>query len=260
MTIGLAPTHGWQRFAHSESAWGTAITWEFRAEVIDAEKAQAAISDCMVFVAEVDRLFSTYRPDSVITALRNGLIEEEVVPPLVRAVLHNCRIARDLSRGAFDPWALPEGVDPSGYVKGWAADLMAQLCVDRGFSNVTVNAGGDISCRGYQSPEKPWVIGIQHPLEKSAIIETVEVLNAGIATSAEYERGEHIFNPRTGDRSTALSSATVIGPDAGLADALATACVIQGKAAVEWFTQLPGWSVLMTEGETMFTYGPAFSE
>ena len=31
-------------------------------------------------------------------------------------------VSRELTGGAFDPWALPGGVDPAGLVKGWAAD------------------------------------------------------------------------------------------------------------------------------------------
>jgi thiamine biosynthesis lipoprotein len=154
---------------------------------------------------------------------------------------------------------VPGGVDPSGYVKGWAADVVADRLVKQGFENVSINAAGDLSCRGLQEPDQPWVVGIRSPFDDQAIIGSSEVFNTSMATSGEYERGKHIFNPFTNDRKLNLVSASVIGPDGGLADALATALLIVGLDGVQWFKEFPGWSGFLIDPDTVHTFGPAFA-
>lgn len=256
-TVALADTGGWQRITHAEEVWGTVVTFEIRDPQLRDDVPQL-FADGAAFLHEVDRWFSTYRTDSHITALRNGLLTREHMPAIVQAVLTNCEIVRDLTGGVFDPWSLADGVDPSGYVKGWAADVVADLFVSRGYPNVNINAAGDITCRGFQAPGEAWVIGIRHPDHAFEIIQTVSVLNQACATSGEYERGPHILDPRTGERHVALRSATVVGPDGGMADALATALLIRGRDGVEWFKSMPEWSGLLVEGERALTFGPAF--
>ncbi len=257
LEVTIADTGGWQRVTHAEEVWGTVVTFEIRHPVI-GEDVQQLFVDGAAFLHEVDRWFSTYRTDSLITALRNGMLEREQMPAIVQAVLTNCEVVRDLTDGVFDPWSLPDGVDPSGYVKGWAADVVADLFVSRGYPNVNVNAAGDVTCRGLQAPNEPWVIGIRHPDHAFEIISTVRLFNQACATSGEYERGPHILDPRSGERKVALRSATVVGPDGGMADALATALLIRGRDGVAWFSDMPEWSGLLIEGERALTFGPAF--
>ena len=69
----------------------------------------------------VDDVFSTWKPESPVSRLRRGEIRLEDAPPEVAEVLELCRRAREASDGWFDPWAMPGGVDPTGLVKGWAA-------------------------------------------------------------------------------------------------------------------------------------------
>ena len=42
-------------------------------------------------------------------------------------------------------------------------------------------------------------------------------------------------------------SATVVGPDAGLADALATALVVAGREGAEWFAGMAGWEAWVVD-------------
>lgn len=257
-TVTEAGLGGWVREVHQEEVWGTVVTFDVRDEELDAG-AREAIDEAVRFLHDVDAWFSTYRVDTPITALRMGLLREDEAPPVVREVLHSCRSVRDLTEGVFDPWRVPGGVDPSGYVKGWAADVAADLIVSRGYLNVAVNAAGDVTCRGLQSPGTPWVIGIRHPDDPLAIVATTSVLDGAIATSGEYERGAHIIDPTGAREGMALRSATVVGPDGGLADALATALLIAGLDGVRWFAALPGWSGYLIEGGTAHSFGPAFA-
>lgn len=250
---------GWQRAVHLEEVWGTVVILEVRGESL-ATEAEKVLADAAKFLHQVDDWFSTYRIDTPISALRMGFADVTQMPQVIQQVLEQCAEIRDLTSGAFDPWVVPGGVDPSGYVKGWAADVVADLLVENGFANVSINAAGDLSCRGFQAPEQPWVVGIRHPFDEQAIIGTAELLNTSMATSGEYERGKHIINPFTKGRDLNLVSATVVGPDGGLADALATALLIVGLDGVQWFEQFPDWSGFLVDAESVHTFGPAFAD
>jgi len=255
--IAPANLQGWTRKVHLEEVWGTVVTFEVRDDEI-ADDVDEAFAEAVEFCHQVDRWFSTYKLESPISALRMGFASLEQMPDVIRTVLAQCELVRDLTDGIFDPWAVKGGVDPSGYVKGWAADIATDMIVARGFTNVSVNAAGDVTCRGYQSPDQPWVVGVRHPIEAHSVVAVTEVLNAAIATSGEYERGHHVINPRTGRNEVTLTSATVVGPDGGLADALATALLIEGVEGVRWFAGMPDWSAYLIDGETAHFFGPAF--
>ena len=58
----------------------------------------------------------------------------------------------------------------------------------------------------------------------------------GVATSGSYERGAHIFDPRTDEPVTELASATVVGPSLAEADAFATTIYVMGLDGLAWLT------------------------
>lgn len=255
--VTLAGPGPWQRRTHVEHVWGTVVTFDLRADELPPD-VDAILDDAAAYLHQVDAWFSTYRVDTPITMYRNGLIPLARTPQVVQDVLAACDRARLLTQGAFDPWAVQGGVDPSGYVKGWAADQVADQLVAAGVPNVSVNAAGDIACRGEQSPGLPWAIGILNPYDTQQVVQVVHVGDGAVATSGLYERGRHIRNPRTGSDAVHYDSATVVGPDAGLADALATAALVEGPGAARWFAGLPEWSVyLIKDGQASF-FGPAF--
>ncbi len=256
-TVTLAGPGPWQRRVHAEHVWGTVVTFDLRAPEFGPE-VDDILTESVGYLHQVDAWFSTYRVDTPITLHRNGLLPLNRLPTAVQEVLGACRFARQLTRGAFDPWVVPGGVDPSGYVKGWAAGKVADAIVRAGVPNVAVNAGGDIACRGLQAPGELWSIGILDPRNPQQVVEVVEIGDGAVATSGLYERGTHIVDPRTGRREVYYESATVVGPDAGLADALATAALITGPGAAAWFATLPEWSVyLIKDGRASF-FGPSF--
>jgi thiamine biosynthesis lipoprotein len=256
--ITLAGPGEWQRRVHAEQVWGTVVTFDLRAPEFGPDYDEI-LADAIGYLHQVDAWFSTYRVDTPITLLRNGLIEESLTPRPVQEVLAACRYARELTHGAFDPWAVPGGVDPSGYVKGWAAGQVADRIVRAGIPNVAVNAAGDVACRGRQAPGELWAIGIINPYDTQQVVEVVHLGDGAIATSGLYERGAHITNPHSGRREVFYDSATIVGPDAGLADALATAALVTGPAAAAWFAGLPEWSVYFIKDGTVSFFGPAFA-
>jgi FAD:protein FMN transferase len=250
----------WQRAFRAIEVWSTTVTIDARG--LSAEVAAAEVFPLVAtFLHDVDAWFSTWRDDTPVHALRTGTVDESGVPPVVAQVLAGCRAARDLTDGAFDPWAVAGGFDPSGYVKGWAAERCVDLLAGAGLVNVSVNAGGDVVCRGEAEPGRPWRVGVRHPREHDLVARVVELRDGAVATSGTYERGFHVVDPRTGQPAHGVISATVVGPEGALADALATGLVVAGPAGLSWLARLPdpdAWSAYVVTGTAATFTGPAF--
>jgi thiamine biosynthesis lipoprotein len=190
-----------------------------------------------------DAVFSTWKDNSPMNRLRRGEITREQAPPEVAEVLEQCAIARELSGGWFDPWAMPGGVDPTGYVKGWAAQRALAALVSIEISGAVINAAGDIASFGGPAVAKPFRFGIVNPSSPSHLAFVVESTEA-IATSGTYERGKHLIDPHSGQSTSRVASASVTGPDLGLADALATAIAVAGEEALAFVETLDGYEAL----------------
>ena len=247
--------------------WGTILYIEVASTTINRAAIDAAIEDVKMFVHRVDELFSTYKADSVVSRLRRGEVSIEDAPAEVQEVWAACLAARELSEGAFDPWAVKGGFDPSGYVKGWAADKCADILVAAGCQHVQVNAAGDLTLRGgllnASGEVEPWRIGVVNPENTQEVLRVFEITNGAIATSGTYERGAHIVDPHSGLIAIGARSATVLGPDGGLTDALATALMVTGDDGAGLFGQpeLSGYSAWCIDrhGGGAWGVGPALA-
>jgi FAD:protein FMN transferase len=249
------------RLVHVEHVWNTAVTITITGIAGMEQEALDQVQGCVDFFAEVDRIFSPFRALSEVTLYRNGLATPGRHSPLFDDVLRSCDLLRSITRGAFDPWAVPGGYDPSGYVKGWAAGRASALLREGGLADHLVNAGGDICASGDEEPGSGsgWAVGIVNPHRPGEVVDVVSLIDGAMATSGRYERGEHIVDPSTGQPARTVDSATVVGHDAGIADAVASAAIVCGGASMEWFGELgPDWSLYLVIGETAHSYGPAF--
>jgi thiamine biosynthesis lipoprotein len=92
---------------------------------------------------------------------------------------------------------------------------------------------------------KPWKIGVVNPDNKQEIVQVFEITDGAIATSGTYERGAHITDPYTGMIAIGAKSATIVGANGWLCDALATAVMVAGQDGAKWFAQpeLVGYQV-----------------
>ena len=226
---------------------------------------QFGIAQVREFIKDVDLKFSPYDPDSFVTLLRTGQMDRADAPEIVQSVWHKCEQVRDLTNGAFDPWAVKGGFDPSGLVKGWAADICADMLVKVGCEHVQIDAAGDLALRGgfldvKTGDVKPRNIGVINPEAKMETLKSFEITNGAIATSGDYEKGAHIIDPRNSLPAIGARSATVIGPDGAIADALATACMVDGKESNQWIgaPEIAEYSffVLNRHEKTAWGYGP----
>lgn len=239
-------------FRHLEEIWGTVVTIDVNPP-LDYRALAPVVAEATAFMHRVDRLFSTYRPESLVSRYRTAEIDLADLDPKnpddfsLLYVVERIRHGMKLTDNIFDPWAALGGFDPSGIVKGIAAEEIARMFVDAGFPNVSVNAGGDVVCRGEAEPGRPWVIGVRNPDDPGSIVHTFEIFDGAIATSGSYERGGHIRDPRTGNVATGARSATVVGPDAGIAEILSTALVVAGREGAEWLSDHPGWRAYVVD-------------
>jgi len=239
--------------------WGTIVDVDCYSQSVGGAELDRAMESVIEFCETVDRDFSTYKEESWVTRLRLGKVAIEDCPDDVREVWDLCLRAKDLSDGAFDPWAVEGGFDPwaveggfdpSGLVKGWAADKASNILVAAGVQHCQVNAAGDLALRGgwFDSTAgvvKPWSIGVVNPDNRGEIVKVYEITDGAIATSGTYERGAHIHDPLNGLIAIGAKSATVVGAEGWLCDAMATAVMVGGQDSAKWFGQpeLTGYQV-----------------
>jgi FAD:protein FMN transferase len=224
--------------SYQVQTWGTVILIELSSKVVGEDKLIIAAKDVEEFLLNIDRLFSTYRSDSQVSEIRAGRLDIADADSVVKEVWDSCLLVRELTDGAFDPWKVDGGFDPSGFVKGWAADKCGEIFEKYGVENSLVNAAGDISVRGgllNYGVVGPWPLQIRNPEKFDEIVKDVPMHDGAIATSGVSEKGSHIKDPFTGLIAIGALSATVVGPDGGMAEALATALVVAGKDGAVWF-------------------------
>jgi FAD:protein FMN transferase len=201
----------------------------------------------------VDETFSTFKGGSDISRIRRGELAVDEATDEVQRVLARCAELHEETSGFFDIHGCsPDGLDPSGYVKGWSVDEATAILDRAGAREYAINAGGDIRTRGR------WRIGIQHPREPQALAKVVEGDDLAVATSGAYERGEHVRDPRTGAAPNGILSVTVTGPDLGTADAYATAAfAMGGHRAPNWTARLRGYEAMtiLDDGRVLSTPG-----
>ena len=164
------------------------------------------------------------------------------------------RVKVDLKASTVD---LPKGMrlGLGGIAQGYGADCAMAVLMSHGVQNAIVNVSGDLKVLGTKFG-KPWEIAIVHPRDKERVIAVVPLSNTCLETSGDYERCfvldgkryHHILDPHTGRPSEGCMSATVIAPDAALADALGTGlCVMGWEKGLELVEKLPRVEALLVD-------------
>ncbi|WP_127554070.1 FAD:protein FMN transferase [Actinoplanes sp. OR16] len=210
---------------------GTAVS----IELADSEDSGLVDLVCSWF-HEVDARFSTYKPDSEVCRFRDGALKLQDASPDLRLVLDRCADLWRETDGYFDAYA-GGALDPSGYVKGWSVEVASRKLAEAGSRRHYINAGGDIRMRGSGPSGRPWRVGVRHPWEADKLSWVLELADGAVATSGTYERGAHVYDPRTGKPATGLRSVTVTGPDLAVADAYATAALAMGETGLSWLAK-----------------------
>lgn len=136
--------------------------------------------------------------------------------------------------------------------QGYSCDKVAEYLYGLGVKDMMVDIG-EIFCDGHNPAGQAWTIGIDSPFdgndrpgeELQGIFRAVNV-PCGIVTSGNYRKFyvkdgrkySHTIDPHSGmPVQHSLLSATVIAPDATIADAYATHCMVVGLDAAKEFIE-----------------------
>ena len=255
---GVASAPAADRRVHVERVMGTAVSFDLRG----AEPAPGATGRAVAWLHEVDARFSPYRPDSDVSLLADGTLTERDAHPDVRAVLAMCEALRVDSDGAFDArrWATDGRLDPSGLVKGWAVQRAADELEAAGARDFAIDAGGDVVARGEPEAGRAWRVGIRHPSIVDRVAAVLAISDLAVATSATYERGAHIRDPRSGEPAVGLQSLTVVGPSLTWADAYATTAFVLGLEGLAWVADHAGYGALAITADDRVIWTPVVED
>ncbi len=210
----------------------------------DAHVPEAAVDEVFDWLREVDARFSPFKPFSEVSQFGLGELVEAELSADLREVLAICVDYQHRTGGAFRAWLPGRPLDPCAVVKGWAVSRAAGLLRAHGAANFCLNAGGDVLTSGEPAPGQQWRVGIRHPELAGQVCAVLAVTDAAVATSAAYERGEHILDGRTGEPPRhPLLSVTVLAADLTVADTTATAAFALGEEGIDWAAAEPGCQV-----------------
>ena len=237
-----------------EHIMGMPVVVDVRDDGVDP----AIVDQVFDWLRHVDAVFSTYKDDSEISRLERGELLLEDAQPDVRAVLERCAELREQTDGYFDAHYAGR-LDPSGLVKGWAVDRAAAILDESGVQNYAVSAGGDMRVRGGALPDAAWRIGIQHPHHRDQVAAVIETRDLAVATSGEYARGEHVWDPHRAAPPSGVLSVTITGPDLATADAYATAAFAMGERGPHWTARLRGYKAMTILADERVLSTPGFA-
>lgn len=138
-------------------------------------------------------------------------------------------------------------LDPGAGGKGFALGLVAELLRAGGVTSAVLDFGGNLYALGAKpgqnrEGEAPWKTAVRSPLAPDAILGTLPLQNAGVATSSWYEHGfrqngrvyHHLLSSKTGlPLPLLVQSMTVVSTSAFYTDLLSTAFFVLGLPACD---------------------------
>jgi thiamine biosynthesis lipoprotein len=141
----------------------------------------------------------------------------------------------------------------NGVAQGYITDRVVDLLREAGLDSCLVDMG-EIRTIGVRPDGKSWQAALRGPSEKPRKLDTIDVVNKAVASSAacgfQFDRAgvcNHLFNPTTGrcaDRARALS---VVADTASFADALSTAfALMEERHIAAVLTKVPGTQVFIS--------------
>jgi len=209
-------------------------------EIID-DVDESYLIETFNFFEQVDERYSPYKDASLIAKINNRLISEDDYDNELNEIMTLCEQTKQATNGYFDI-RFNHKIDPSGLVKGWSINVAANKLKDRGVNNFYIEAGGDIQVYGLSDSRQSWNVGIRNPFNVHEIVKSVKLDNQAIATSGNYLRGNHIYNPITQKPcASRIVSLSVIGPNILDADRYATAAYAMEDKGIYFIDALDGF-------------------
>jgi thiamine biosynthesis lipoprotein len=189
-------------------------------------------------LAEANRMYDftsgafdpTQKPIDDAWAFSTGGIQRRDSTDL-RILLSSVGLIRKTSSGIF--------VDLSRSIRGFAMDLIGEFLEQRGITDYLIQIGGENLAKGINDRDELWRIGLYYLSDSLGTRKdgAVALKNQAISSVGNFQqfytrdslRRSFTLDPRTGLPVThGLLAATVIGPNAKTADALADAVMVMG--------------------------------
>lgn len=156
-------------------------------------------------------------------------------------------------------------INLGGIAKGYVVERGIEVLQRGGIDHAIVTAGGDSRLLGDRRG-RPWMVGIRHPRKEGEVAISLPLQSEAVSTSGDYERFfdsdgvryHHIIHPSTGAPVSGVHSATVIGPDAVMTDALSTSVFVMGvDKGLTMIGGLPDYEsiVIDADGQVFFSDG-----
>ena len=137
-------------------------------------------------------------------------------------------------------------VDLGALAKGYIADKVKALLLDRGVKSGVIDLGRNILLSGEKPGGAAFSIGVQSPMNSGDLLRVLALKDKSLVTSGTYERYfehegkryHHVLDPFTGfPADQDLLAVTILSDSSLWGDALSTACLLlgveQGMALVD---------------------------
>lgn len=174
----------------------------------------------------------------------------------------------DSSRLTLEPGV---EIDFGGISKGFAVEKARAVLVKQGLQNFIIDAGGNLGIEWHKSEDIQ--IYVRHPRNEGEFWGQFPLKRScGIATSGDYQfyfmqdgkRYHHILNPQTGYPAGGAVSASIIAPNAILADGYSTGVFVMGYEAgrrfIEAHSELEGLIIYGEEGNLQTYLSPGIKD
>ena len=223
---------------------------------INRVAAEAGVTEVDVETASLlDYADACFEQSEGLFDLTSGVLREAWGPHCT-AVPDAMVLERLLQRVGWDKllWSRPRlefgvrgmALDFGGFVKEYAADRAAVICLEAGVRHGLVDLGVDIRIIGPHPDGSAWSVGIQHPRTPDAVMATLNVSRGAVATSGDYERylaidGKrycHILSPRTGMPVRGLAGVSVFAEECIVAGSATTIAMLMEDRGPAWLEEV----------------------
>lgn len=158
-------------------------------------------------------------------------------------------------------------VDLGALAKGYIADRVKALLLERGVQSGVLDLGRNILLIGEKPDGAAFKLGIQSPEAAGDMLRVLSLRDRSLVTSGTYERYfeyegrryHHVLDPFTGfPADTGLAAVTILSASSLWGDALSTACLLLGVAdGLALIDSIPDAEALfvLTDGTVVTTAG-----
>ena len=161
-------------------------------------------------------------------------------------------------------------LDLGALAKGYIADKVKALLLERGVKSGVIDLGRNILLMGEKPGKAPFSIGVQSPNAAGELIRILVLRDKSLVTSGTYERYfehdgrryHHVLDPFTGfpaDRD--LLAVTILSDGSLWGDALSTACLLLGvDDGLKLMDAIPEAEALFVLADGTVVTSPGFPE